>query len=45
MALEDRLNTANPGTDFADYGIDNNFWNNAKPSVYHGGRRNTCLFN
>ena len=29
MALEDRLNTANPGTDFADYGIDNNFWQNA----------------
>ena len=29
MALEDRINTANPGTDFADYGLDNNFWNNA----------------
>ena len=29
MALEDRLNTANPGTEFADYGLDNNYWQNA----------------
>ena len=29
MALEDRVNTANPGTDFADYGLDNNYWQNA----------------
>ena len=29
MALEDRINTANPGTDFADYGLDNNYWQNA----------------
>ena len=29
MALEDQINQANPGTDFADYGIDNNYWQNA----------------
>jgi len=29
MALKDNLNTANPGTNFADYGIDNNYWQNA----------------
>ena len=29
MALKDQVNQANPGTNFADYGIDNNYWNNA----------------
>ena len=29
MALIDQVNQANPGTNFADYGIDNNYWNNA----------------
>ena len=29
MALEDQINQANPGTDFADYGTDNNYWQNA----------------
>jgi hypothetical protein len=29
MALIDKVNTANLGTDFADYGIDNNYWQNA----------------
>ena len=28
MALEDRVNTANPGTDFSDYGVYNNYWEN-----------------
>lgn len=29
MALIDQVNKANPGTNFADYGEDNNYWNNA----------------
>jgi hypothetical protein len=29
MALIEKVNKANLGTDFADYGIDNNYWQNA----------------
>jgi hypothetical protein len=29
MALEDLVNTANPGTNYADYGADQNFWDKA----------------
>jgi len=29
MALIDRVNTANPGTNFEDYGLDNNYWRQA----------------
>lgn len=29
MALEDLINTANPGTDFADYGNETNYWKQA----------------
>lgn len=29
MALQDLLNTANPGTKYADYGLESNFWDKA----------------